>query len=108
MTRMDGHNYSRAFRLFAAKNGFGSFEGSREVVGSDGVKRTRYTGYSGLKPHELRHTQATLLVGANADIKTIQARLGHASPSTTLSIYSHFIEANDQKAASVLDDLLKS
>lgn len=107
VTRMDGHNYSRAFRLFAAKNGFGTFEGSREVVGSDGVKRTRYTGYSGLKPHELRHTQATLLVGANADIKTIQARLGHASPSTTLSIYSHFIEANDQKAASVLDSLLK-
>ena len=108
VTRMDGHNYSRAFRLFAAKNGFGTFEESREVIGSDGVKRTRYTGYSGLKPHELRHTQATLLVGANADIKTIQARLGHASPSTTLSIYSHFIEANDQKAASVLDDLLKS
>lgn len=108
VTRMDGHNYSRAFRLFAVKNGFGTFEESREVIGSDGVKRTRYTGYSGLKPHELRHTQATLLVGANADIKTIQARLGHASPSTTLSIYSHFIEANDQKAASVLDDLLKS
>ncbi|MCI7408650.1 MAG: site-specific integrase [Collinsella sp.] len=107
VTRMDGHNYSRAFRLFAAKNGFGTFEESREVLGSDGVKRTRYTGYSGLKPHELRHTQATLLVGANADIKTIQARLGHASPSTTLSIYSHFIEANDQKAASVLDNLLK-
>ena len=107
VTRMDGHNYSRAFRLFAVKNGFGSFKESREVVGSDGAARTRYTGYSGLKPHELRHTQATLLVGANTDIKTIQARLGHASPSTTLSIYSHFIEANDQKAASALDNLLK-
>ena len=47
VTRMDGHNYSRAFRLFAAKNGFGTFKESREVIGSDGVKRTRYTGYSG-------------------------------------------------------------
>lgn len=108
VARMDGHNYSRAFRIFAAKNGFGSFEKSREVVGADGVTRTRYTGYSGLKPHELRHTQATLLVGANADIKTIQARLGHASPSTTLSIYSHFIEANDQDAAATFDSLLSS
>ncbi|MFR7750729.1 MAG: tyrosine-type recombinase/integrase [Collinsella sp.] len=37
------------------------------------------------RPHALRHTQATLLIGEGADVKTVQARLGHASPSTTLS-----------------------
>ncbi|MFR2030181.1 MAG: hypothetical protein ACLS3M_01380 [Collinsella sp.] len=39
-------------------------------------------------------------------MKTVQARLGHASPSTTLSIYSHAIEANDRKAADAFGELI--
>lgn len=108
VNRMNDHNYSRAFRNFSVKHGFGSFETKRTSVDKEGEKHYIGTGYSGLKPHELRHTHATLLVGAKADIKTIQARLGHASPSTTLSIYSHFIPANDQKAAETFDSILEN
>lgn len=104
---MDGHNYSRWFRDFCVDHGFGEYRVVTRRFVADGVEHVRGTGYVGLCPHELRHTQATLLIGAGTDIKTVQARLGHASPSTTLSIYSHAIEANDQKAAVVFDDLLR-
>lgn len=37
--------------------------------------------------HDLRHTAATILIAAGADVRTISARLGHALTSTTLNIY---------------------
>ena len=74
----------------------------------DGKTCIRGTRYSGLVPHALRHTQATLLIGGGSDVKTVQARLGHASPSTTLAIYAHAIEANDRRAAEAFDEMLSS
>lgn len=102
---MDGHNYSRWFRDFCVDHGFGEYEVVTKRFVINGVEHVRGTGYVGLCPHMLRHTQATLLIGAGTDIKTVQARLGHASPSTTLSIYSHAIEANDEKAAALFDSI---
>jgi integrase len=42
-----------------------------------------------LHPHSLRHTFASVLIRGGADIKTVQALLGHGSAHTTLNIYSH-------------------
>ena len=67
-----------------------------------GWRRTRKKGYEGLCFHELRHTQATLLIGSRCDIKTVQHRLGHADVQTTLNIYSHVIDANDEAAAETI------
>ena len=58
-----------------------------------------------LKFHELRHTQATLLLGNGADVKTVQTRLGHSDASTTLNVYAHALPENDKKAASLIGDL---
>lgn len=74
----------------------------------DGKECVRGDRYVGLVPHALRHTQATLLIGEGMDVKTVQARLGHASPSTTLSIYSHAIKANDRRAADAFDRAISS
>jgi integrase len=57
--------------------------------------------------HGLRHTHATLLVSTNTDIKTISARLGHANTSTTLNIYAHSLQKQDETCANVLDDMFK-
>lgn len=105
VTRIEGHNFSRWFRDFCVDNGFGEYEIVTKTFVRNGKTHTRGRHYRGLVPHALRHTQATLLIGAGSDIKTVQARLGHASPSTTLGIYAHASEANDRKAADVFDAL---
>jgi integrase len=49
-------------------------------------------GLSGLTPHELRHTAASLAVSAGANVKAVQRMLGHASAAMTLDVYSGLFE----------------
>ena len=42
-----------------------------------------------IRLHDLRHTCATLLLAAGVHAKVVQERLGHATISQTLDIYSH-------------------
>ena len=39
--------------------------------------------------HDLRHYLASLLIASGADIKTVQARMRHATARTTLDTYGH-------------------
>jgi integrase len=63
-------------------------------------------GFPGLRFHDLRHTQATLLISQGVDIKTVQNRLGHTLASTTLDLYAGVIPGNDRQAASIMGALL--
>lgn len=47
----------------------------------------------------LRHTQATYLLEDGENVKLIQQRMGHASQSTTVDIYSHVMPGKDRAAA---------
>lgn len=53
--------------------------------------------------HDLRHTHVAMLIAQGEHPKTIQARLGHASVSTTLGTYGHLFEGLDEAAADRLD-----
>lgn len=57
--------------------------------------------------HDLRHTHAAWLVAHGSHPKTIQARLGHASISTTLNTYGHLMPGMDEAAADALDASMK-
>jgi integrase len=63
-------------------------------------------GLEGVRLHDLRHFQATELIAAGVDVRTVAGRLGHADPSTTLRIYAAFMEPADQGAARVIGGLL--
>lgn len=52
--------------------------------------------------HELRHTNATQLLWGGVDFKTVQARLGHASPATTLRIYAAAMPDTDRATANAM------
>lgn len=98
--------FNRWRRKFFADHGLGHFKIVEEWYDKNGIKRYRRSGYEGFNFHELRHTQATLLIGSGADIKTVQNRLGHSSASLTMDIYAHAIEQNDKKAAETIGGLL--
>ena len=44
------------------------------------------------RPHDLRHTAATVAIASGADIKSVQSLLGHATASFTLNVYTHTSE----------------
>ncbi len=69
-------------------------------------KFTEKNGLEHLNPHALRHTFATLQIAAGVDLRTLQARTGHAQASTLMNIYSHSIRSAAEAATEALDDML--
>jgi len=57
--------------------------------------------------HDLRHTQASLLLYSGADMKVIQARLGHAKYETTANLYAHLMQGAQAEASSKLDAMME-
>jgi integrase len=56
----------------------------------------------GFSFHDLRHYLASLLIASGADIKTVQARMRHASARTTLDTYGHlWIDADESTRTAV-------
>ena len=56
--------------------------------------------------HDLRHYLASLLIASGADIKTVQARLRHASATTTLDTYSHLWPDADESTRSAISAVI--
>jgi integrase len=52
----------------------------------------RSAGLSGITPHSLRHTAASLAIAAGANVKVVQTMLGHKSATMTLDLYGHLFE----------------
>lgn len=58
--------------------------------------------------HDLRHTHATLLLKAGANIKAVSERLGHTSVAMTLNTYSHLLPDMQMDAVTKLNELFIS
>jgi integrase len=57
----------------------------------------------GFRYHDLRRYFASLLI---ADVKTVQARLRHASAKTTLDTYGHIWPDRDEPTRAAIDAVL--
>lgn len=121
----DPDNYYTWFTRFCEKHGFGAFyddEGNRVnppklnehgfPVDENGKpysrcnKRKRISRhYQGLRFHELRHTNISLMIANGIDFRTASERAGHSKVSTTMDIYSHAFPENDRKAADIIGSL---
>jgi integrase len=56
--------------------------------------------------HALRHYYASLLIRHGESVKTVQARLGHASASETLDTYSHLWPDSDDRTRTAVGSVL--
>ncbi|MGB6041203.1 MAG: tyrosine-type recombinase/integrase, partial [Gordonia sp. (in: high G+C Gram-positive bacteria)] len=93
--------------IFRAPRG-GALSRSQFVKQVDWPKQREMLGRPTLTPHALRHTYASLsrsLTGS--DLRKLQAQLGHASASTTLSVYTHLFGDELAEQASLLNGAIE-
>jgi integrase len=64
-------------------------------------------GLEDVKPHDLRHTGATLAAGTGATVRELMARLGHTSPVIAMR-YQHSVQERDRSIADALGAALTS
>ena len=70
------------------------------------TKIMKRAGLKHFRLHDARHTHASLLLKQNVHPKVVQERLGHASISTTLDLYSHVVPGLQEAAARRFDEAL--
>jgi integrase len=68
------------------------------LVSAAGVRRIKF--------HGVRHTCATLLLGAGVPVHVVAQRLGHADVAMTLNVYAHALPSQQQDAAAKLSAVL--
>lgn len=59
----------------------------------------------GLRIHDPRHTAASLLVSADANVKVVQRHLGHSTATQTLDRYAHLFTEDLEAVAELLDEV---
>ena len=72
------------------------------------VRRNRSHAAAGLaefQVHDLRHTAASVWLGAGADPKVVRRVLGHATASMTVDLYGPLVDANLWQAARLVGDI---
>ncbi len=60
-----------------------------------------------IRPHDLRHLHASLLLDAGESAVLVQERLGHRDVKTTLGIYGHVMKGAQERAAARFEERLK-
>lgn len=99
-----GDQWKEYDRLFTKWNGMPMHPSTVTGWFSDFAKRAGLP--KGVSVHSLRHTNATLLIAAGTNIRTVSARLGHAQTSTTTDIYAHAIQSADAAAAETIGSIV--
>ena len=68
------------------------------------AKLVKRVGLEHIRFHDARHTHASLMLKQGVHPKVVQERLGHATISTTLDLYSHVAPGLQEAAAARFDE----
>jgi integrase len=68
-------------------------------------KAIKAAGARHIPLHGLRHTHATILLSAGVPVHIVAARLGHATPVITMTVYAHCLPRAQEAAVAVLAKL---
>lgn len=83
-----------------------------ELLTTDSLKYlSRVVNYElgiDFKFHSLRHTHATILLEAGANIKDTQQRLGHSKLATTMDTYSHVTKKMSDDSINIFENQIIS
>lgn len=69
---------------------------------------TESLGLGRFTPHELRHTAASLMLGAGVPLPTVSRVLGHASIGITMDRYGHLVSGEKRAATTALANVLSA
>ena len=98
-----GDQWVNCDRLFTRWNGEAMFPNTP----SWWLKKFCYrTGMRYVNVHSFRHLNASMLINASVDARTVSAALGHSNTSTTLNIYAHTFAEAQARAADAIGDAL--
>jgi integrase len=67
---------------------------------------TENLGLGRWTPHELRHTAASLMLGANVPLPTVSRVLGHSNIGVTMNTYGHLVSGEKKDANKALTGVL--
>jgi len=66
----------------------------------------RKAGLPTIRFHDLRHTAATLMLGAEVNVKVVSEVLGHSQTAFTMDRYQHVSTAMQRRASEAVETLL--
>jgi integrase len=100
-----GARYNREMNLVFA-NSYGEPVDFRTTVRRYFKPLLKSLGLPEIRPYDLRHTHATLLLAAGVHPKIVSERLGHSSTVMTMDVYSHVLPTMQEAAMEKLHGLL--
>jgi len=69
-------------------------------------RTTKAAGLPQIRFHDLRHTNASIMLNEQISIVAVSRILGHTKPSTTMDYYGHLIPATYEAIGDRMDELL--
>lgn len=98
-----GEYYQDTRNLVNAKTGGGFYTPNSFAYASRIIRFE--LGIGDFDFHSLRHTHATMLIEAGANIKDVSVRLGHSRVETTLQIYTHQTASMSEETVDIFERL---
>lgn len=100
-----GSKWVETDRIFTKWNGLTL---DRSAPGYFYKKFCERTGMRYVTNHSMRHLNASLLINAGVDVKTVQSCLGHSTATTTLQIYAHTFQSAQAAAMEAVAKALQN